>query len=203
MIDAPLISGLVLAGGRGSRMGGVDKGLQPYRGVPLALHALRRLAPQCGRVMLNANRHLDAYEAFGAPVWPDESLEGAPEFAGPLAGLAAGLAHCDTPYLASVPCDSPHFPHDLVERLGAALLAADAEIAIAATLEAGVVRAQPVFCLLRSSLRDSLLKFMAGGERQVERWTARHRRVQVDFEDAGAFANANTPAELARLESAP
>jgi molybdopterin-guanine dinucleotide biosynthesis protein A len=196
MVDKQRITGLVLAGGRGSRMGGVDKGLQPYRGTPLAQHALQRLAPQCGPLLLNANRNLAAYAAFGAPVWPDEPAE----YAGPLAGLATGLAHCETAYLASVPCDSPLFPHDLVERLADALVAADAEIAIAATRESGELRAQPVFCLLQSGLRASLLRFIAGGERQVERWTARHRRVQVEFLEAGAFANANTLAELQQLQ---
>ncbi|HEY4069194.1 MAG TPA: molybdenum cofactor guanylyltransferase MobA [Burkholderiaceae bacterium] len=196
MVDKQRITGLVLAGGRGSRMGGIDKGLQPYGGTPLALHALRRLAPQCGPLLLNANRNLEAYAAFGVPVWPDQPAD----YAGPLAGLAAGLAQCGTPYLASVPCDSPLFPHDLVERLVDALVAADAEIAIAATREAGEWRPQPVFCLLKTSLRDSLVHFIEGGERQVERWTARQRRVQVEFDDAGAFANANTLAELQQLQ---
>ena len=103
MIDPQHITGLVLAGGRGSRMGGVDKGLQLHHGVPLALHALRRLAPQVGPAMLNANRNVEAYAAFGAPVWPDTP----PNYAGPLAGFVAGLSHCHTPYLVTVPCDSP------------------------------------------------------------------------------------------------
>jgi molybdenum cofactor guanylyltransferase len=201
MLDKSLITGLVLAGGRGSRMGGVDKGLQLHRGVPLAQHALRRLAPQCGRVMLSANRHVDAYAAFGVPVWPDDPPQAEPAFAGPLAGLAAGLAHCETTYLASVPCDSPAFPIDLVARLAAALAAADAEIAIAAIRdEAGTLRAQPVFALMKTHLRDDLAHFLAGGERQVGRWTARQRQVQVEFGDAAAFANANTAAELQALQ---
>jgi molybdopterin-guanine dinucleotide biosynthesis protein A len=204
MIDKQLITGLVLAGGRGSRMGGVDKGLQPFQGSALALHALRRLAPQCGGgVMLNANRNLEAYAALGAPVWPDRPADQQADYAGPLAGLAAGLAHCETPYLASVPCDSPLFPRDLVERLAAALAAADAELAIAATRDSiGAVRAQPVFCLLKIELRESLERFIESGERQVERWTARHRRIQVEFDDTGAFANANTLGELQHLQGA-
>ncbi|HMO46534.1 MAG TPA: molybdenum cofactor guanylyltransferase MobA [Rubrivivax sp.] len=186
------ITGVVLAGGRGSRMGGVDKGLQPYRGQPLVQHALQRLAPQVGTLMINANRNLDAYAAFGVPVWPDAL----PDYPGPLAGLATGLAHCDTPYLASVPCDSPHFPADLVARLGAALAERDAEIAMARAVEDGEARAQPVFCLLRAGLLDSLLQFLRSGQRKVDRWTATHRCVLVDFEDAAAFFNANTPADL-------
>ena len=112
------ITGLVLAGGRGSRMGGVDKGLQNYRGMALALHALLRLQPQVGTVMINANRNLGAYEAMGVPVWPDAM----PDYPGPLAGLLTGLERCETPYLVSVPCDTPNFPLDLVARLSAALV---------------------------------------------------------------------------------
>ena len=117
MIAPEDITGLVLAGGRGSRMGGVDKGLQNHHGVPLALHALLRLAPQVGLTMINANRNLAAYESMGVPVWPDALAD----FAGPLAGFLAGLEHCDTPYLVTVPCDSPRFPEDLVARLASAL----------------------------------------------------------------------------------
>jgi molybdopterin-guanine dinucleotide biosynthesis protein A len=113
MIEPSDVTGLVLAGGRGSRMGGVDKGLQNHRGVPLALHALLRLQPQVGALMVNANRNLGAYEAFGAPVWPDP-IDG---FVGPLAGFLAGLERCETPWMVTVPCDSPAFPEQLVERL--------------------------------------------------------------------------------------
>ena len=106
MIDTSQITGLVLAGGRGSRMGGVDKGLQAYRGMPLAMHALLRLGPQVGEMMVNANRNLAAYESLGVPVWPDAL----PDYPGPLAGFLTGLERCTTPFLATVPCDSPHFP---------------------------------------------------------------------------------------------
>ena len=124
MIAREQITGLVLAGGRGSRMGGVDKGLQSYHGVPLALHALLRLAPQVGSAMINANRNLAAYESFGVPVWPDAL----PDFAGPLAGFLAGLEHCETPYLVTLPCDSPLFPEDLVARLAQALEGPDSVV---------------------------------------------------------------------------
>src|SRR3990167_8794866 len=97
------ITGLILAGGRGSRMGGVDKGLQNHLGMPLAMHALLRLGPQVGHLMVNANRNLGAYDAFGVPVWPDAL----PDYPGPLAGFLAGLEHCETPYLVTVPCDTP------------------------------------------------------------------------------------------------
>jgi molybdopterin-guanine dinucleotide biosynthesis protein A len=190
------ITGLVLAGGRGSRMGGVDKGLQKHRGVPLALHALLRLAPQVGEMMINANRNLSAYESMGVPVWPDANTD----YPGPLAGLLAGLERCETPYLASVPCDTPRFPEDLVARLGAALVEHDAEIAMAATHEGGELRTQPVFCLLRATLMESLVAYLHAGERKIDRWTARHRCVPVLFDDAEAFFNANTLDELRRLD---
>ena len=191
------ITGLVLAGGRGSRMGGVDKGLQPHLGRPLALNALQRLAPQVGAMMINANRNLEAYAAMGVAVYPDSSAD----YAGPLAGLLAGLQHCATPWLVSVPCDTPNFPADLVRRLATAL--GDAEIAMAATREGGVLRSQPVFCLLRQSLAADLAAFLDGGERKVDRWTARRRCVTLEFEDADAFFNVNTPAELLQLQPAP
>lgn len=190
------ITGLVLAGGRGSRMGGVDKGLQMHRGVPLALHALHRLQPQVGPLLISANRHRPAYEAMGAPVWSD-SLMG---YAGPLAGLLTGLEHARTDWLVSVPCDTPDFPVDLVDRLAAAALAQDAEIALAATREDGQLRAQPVFCLLRTGLIHSLSAFLQSGERKFGQWAALHRMVKVPFEDASTFFNANTREELDRLQ---
>jgi len=191
-IDPDQITGVILAGGRGSRMGGADKGLQPYRGVPLAMHALLRLAPQVGEVMINANRNLAAYESMGAAVWPDALAD----YPGPLAGFLAGLEHCTTPYLVTVPCDSPHFPEDLVARLARALVEADAEIAMAATLEDGHPQRHPVFCLMQATLLESLVAFVHGGERKIDRWTARHRTVEVMFDEASAFFNANTLQEL-------
>jgi molybdopterin-guanine dinucleotide biosynthesis protein A len=196
LIDTNEITGVVLAGGRGSRMGGVDKGLQPHLGMPLAMHALLRLAPQVGEVMINANRNLGAYESMGAPVWPDAL----PDYPGPLAGFLAGLEHCETPYLASVPCDSPLFPEDLVERLAAALVAADAELAMAATLEDGELRLQPVFCLMRTGVLESLVRFTTSGRRKIDAWTATLRTATATFDDARAFANANTAAELRQLQ---
>jgi molybdenum cofactor guanylyltransferase len=192
------ISGLVLAGGRGSRMGGVDKGLQNYRGMALALHALLRLQPQVGTVMINANRNLGAYEAMGVPVWPDAM----PDYPGPLAGLLTGLERCETPYLVSVPCDTPGFPLDLVAQLSAALVRDDAEIAMAAAPEDGALRTQPVFCLLKADLLGSLVKYLQSGQRKIDRWTAMHRCVVVEFDDPEAFFNANTLAELQQLQQA-
>jgi molybdenum cofactor guanylyltransferase len=149
------ITGLILAGGRATRMGGVDKGLQNHQGVPLAMFTLLRLQPQVGPVMINANRNLGAYEAMGVPVWPDAQAD----YPGPLAGMLAGLEHCETGWLLTVPCDTPNFPDDLVARLARAASEADADIAMAATREDGVVQVQPVFCLLKAGLMESLVAF--------------------------------------------
>ena len=191
------ITGLILCGGRGSRMGGVDKGLQPYQGMPLAMHALMRLAPQVGEMMINANRNLAADESMGVPVWPDLVAD----HPGPLAGWLAGLERCETRYMLTVPCDTPGFPADLVARLSEALAREGAEIAMAATLEDGRVQVQPVFCLVDAMLLESLAAYLKSGERKIDRWTAQHRCATVVFDDADAFFNANTLAELQALEA--
>jgi molybdopterin-guanine dinucleotide biosynthesis protein A len=196
-IDKAQITGMVLAGGRGSRMGGVDKGLQAFRGMPLAMHALFRLQPQVGETMINANRNLSAYESMGVPVWPDALTD----YPGPLAGFLAGLERCETPYLVVVPCDTPLFPEDLVERLGQAFDDdASTEIAVAATREGGELQAQPVFCMMRTTVMESLVRFVTAGQRKIDRWTAQHATRLVEFADAAAFANANTAAELQDLQ---
>jgi molybdopterin-guanine dinucleotide biosynthesis protein A len=168
--------------------------------MPLALHCLLRLQLQVGSAMVNANRNLGAYESMGVPVWPDTQAD----FAGPLAGMLVGLEHCETPWLATVPCDTPNFPLDLVECLAAAAQAEDAEIAMAATREPDeqgqtVVQVQPVFCLLKASLLESLQAFLDSGQRKIDRWTAQHRCATVVFDDSAAFFNANTVEELRRL----
>lgn len=205
MIAPEEITGLILAGGRGSRMGGVDKGLQNLSGMPMALHTLLRLQLQTGQVIINANRNLAAYESFGVPVWPD----GLADYAGPLAGFLTGLERCETPYLVTVPCDTPRFPLDLVPRLAEALERENAEIAMAAAPEQDKngeikVRTQPVFCLLRVELLESLVDFTHKGGRKIDAWTALHKTVVVPFDRSGddplAFSNANTLAELQQLE---
>lgn len=201
MIAREDITGLILAGGRGARMGGADKGLQHFNGLPLALHTLQRLQPQVGRLLVNANRNLPSYEAFGARVCTDAL----PDFAGPLAGFMTGLTHCDTPWLVTVPCDTPLFPLDLVTRLAQAVSARDADIAVARAPESdGALRPQPVFCLMRCTLSDSLGRFLREGGRKIDAWTAQHPAVFVDFDTSGddprAFSNANTLDELHRLE---
>jgi molybdopterin-guanine dinucleotide biosynthesis protein A len=191
------ITGLILAGGRATRMGGVDKGLQSHQGVPLAMFTLLRLQQQVGQVMINANRNLGAYEAMGVPVWPDAQAD----YPGPLAGMLAGLEHCETGWLLTVPCDTPIFPDDLAARLARAAAEADADIAMAATREDGVVQVQPVFCLIKAGLMESLVAFMQSGQRKIDKWTAMHRCVEVVFDDAQAFFNANTVAELHKLQA--
>jgi molybdopterin-guanine dinucleotide biosynthesis protein A len=195
-IVASDITGLVLAGGRGSRMGGVDKGLQVHLGLPLAQHALRRLAPQVGQLMINANRNLSTYESLGAPVWPDD----VPDFPGPLAGMLAGLAHCETTYLTTVPCDTPNFPVDLVARLARGLSDGGGDMATAYTRDGAELFAQPVFCLMKASLRDSLHAFVHSGQRKTGLFARQHRGAEVVFEDAAAFFNVNTLAELEQLQ---
>lgn len=195
------ITGWVLAGGQGSRMGGVDKGLQLFQGQALALTAAKRLTPQVHCVKLNANRHLTDYANWGYEVHAD-SLSG---FAGPLAGMLTGLQHCDTEWLLTVPCDSPFFPLDLAVRLGMAVAADQSLIAVAWAPELNakgdtVCRPQPVFCLIHHSLQTSLLAFLDQGGRKIDAWTAQHPTSRMDFtlpHDARhAFANANTWKDL-------
>jgi molybdopterin-guanine dinucleotide biosynthesis protein A len=183
------ITGLILAGGRGLRLGGVDKGLQPWRGLPLVDHALALLAPQVREVMISANRNEPLYARRGVRVLADA----ADDFPGPLAGILAGLRAAATPWLAVVPCDSPRLPADLVERLAAGLQARPGAVAQRAD-----GRLEPVCCLLSTALADDLAAYLAEGGRKVEGWIARHA-APVPFEragDAAAFANLNTPDDL-------
>lgn len=188
------VTGLVLAGGQGSRMGGVDKGLQPFRGRPMVAHVIERLEPQVGTILVNANRNTDAYGAFGHRVIADE-VQG---FAGPLAGFERGLAHATTPLVQTAPCDSPFLPVDLVARLRAALKAAHADLAVAKTGD----QAHPVFSLMRREVHGSLCEFLASGQRKIDKWYAQLRTVEVPFDDVeAAFLNINTREELANLET--
>ena len=192
------ISGLLLAGGRGTRMGHVDKGLQPFGGSTMAAQVLARLAPQVATLAINANRNLDTYAAFGLPVWPDDT----PGYAGPLAGLEAGLRRCSTPYLLTAPCDSPFLPADLAARLYEGLQAADADLAVAVTEENGLRQPHPVFCLLKTGLAPVLSDYLAAGGRRMDGWYPRIKVAEVLFEDADAFRNINTLDELTRLDTA-
>jgi molybdopterin-guanine dinucleotide biosynthesis protein A len=193
-------------------MGGVDKGLQLFQGQTLAANALGRLRQQVGGapdlIAISANRNPTQYASLGVPVWRD----GVPDYAGPLAGFLTGMRQCEGQYayLLSVPCDSPLFPLDLLSRLGAALIAEQSDIAMAMAVEmqadgSTVLRPQPVFCLMRASLADSLQVFLDGGGRKIGAWTASHKQTKLGFnavgDDARAFANANTLDELHALEN--
>jgi molybdopterin molybdotransferase len=190
------ISGLVLAGGRGTRMGSVDKGLQPFGGSTMVANVLARLRPQVANVAINANQNLDAYAGFGVPVWPDDT----PGFAGPLAGLEAGLRRCATPYLLTAPCDSPFLPADLAARLLAGLQAADADLALAVTEENGLRQPHPVFCLVKADKAEVLSAYLAAGGRRMDGWYPQIKVAEVLFEDADAFRNINTRDELQSLD---
>ncbi len=183
------VTGVVLAGGLGRRMGGVDKGLQLLDGRPMVAHVIDRLSPQVDELVVNANQNLDRYAAFGHRVVPD-SIEG---FAGPLAGLERGLAMASHPLVATVPCDSPFLPEDLIRRLSSALAGGAADLAVARTGD----QPHPVFCLCRRDLHAHLTTFLAEGGRKIDRWYSALRVVEVDFSDeADAFDNLNTPDEL-------
>jgi molybdenum cofactor guanylyltransferase len=195
------LTGLVLAGGRGMRMGGVDKGLQLLRGEALASHVLKRLAPQTGALLISANRNADVYAALGAPFGATVVADTMPGFPGPLAGLLAGLRAAGTPFVLSAPCDSPGLPADLAARLAHALEAQGADIATVTTTDSlGNTSIHPVFALLRTSLADDLSAFLEAGERKVRAWYARHKTAEVAFTDERAFYNINSLQELADLE---
>ncbi len=185
----PLITGVVLAGGQGRRIGYVDKGLQLLRGRPLVAWVLERLMPQVDAIVISANQNLERYAAFGHRVLPD-AVSG---FAGPLAGLERGLEAAAHDLVATAPCDSPFLPTDLVSRLHAALTEAHADLAVARTGD----QVHPVFCLCRRSLHPHLRAYLAGGGRKIDAWYADLAVAEVAFDDdADAFSNINTLAEL-------
>jgi len=188
------ITGVILAGGQGQRMGGRDKGLVPFRGRPLVAWVIAAMTPQVAVLVINANRNLDAYGALGYPVIPD-GLEG---FQGPLAGFATAMAAVSTPWIVTAPCDGPFLAPDLVARLGAALIGEGAEIAVASDGQ----RLQPVYALIPVRLAPSLHAFLAAGERKIDLWYARHRVALADLGDRpGSFANVNTEADAAGLQA--
>ncbi len=187
------ITGLVLAGGRGSRMGSIDKGLQPFRGRPMVAHVLARFTPQVDEVLINANRSLEEYAAFGHRVIAD-AIEG---FAGPLAGLHIGMTHANHPLIATVPCDSPFLPADLIARLSDALRIENADLAVARTFD----QPHPVFCLTKTSLAPHLQAFLESGQRKIDKWYATLQVAEVQFDDEeAAFSNINTVDELKSFE---
>lgn len=187
------ITGVILAGGRARRMGGVDKGLTVLAGQPMLQHVLAALQPQVGRVIINANRNLDAYREFGCDVVSDVIGD----YSGPLAGMASGMKSAATPYIVTVPCDSPLVAGDLVARLYRTLQEHDAQVGVVHDGE----RTHPVFLILRRDLIDSMLAFLDAGERKIDKWFAKHRLAVCDFSDQPeAFSNVNRPQDLEALE---
>ncbi len=212
VFSAASVCAVILAGGRATRMGGVDKGLQLFNGQSLVHIAIDRLLRQVGgapgQIAINANRNQTYYESLGVPVWSDC----VPDYAGPLAGFLTAMQHCESrcDYVLSVPCDSPFFPLDLLARLSATLVQNKADIAMAMAPEwqedgSTLLRPQPVFCLMRTSLADSLRVFIEGGGRKIGAWTASQHQIKLGFDapgdDARAFANANTLEDLHALEN--
>ena len=186
------ITGLVLAGGRGTRMGTLDKGLQDFGGQPMVGHVIARLLPQVGGLVVNANQNVERYRALGHAVFED-SVGG---FAGPLAGLHTGLLHCQTPWLVTAPCDSPFVPLNLVARLLEAQQRTFSDIVVPVTGEGAARQPHPVFCLVRTSLLSHLSAYLDGGGRKVDKWYSTLLVTEVTFDDESAFRNINTLAEL-------
>ena len=192
MVPGSTVTGVILAGGRATRMGGRDKGLIDLQGRPLIAHVIQAVAPQVERLLINANRNLVRYRQFGYAVISDPL----PDHPGPLAGMLAAMQQSDSEYLLTVPCDNPSLPSDLRSRLLSAVQEADAEIACVHDGD----RLHPVFALLRRSLRSPLQAALGQGERAVYRWFERRKLIQVDFSDcAERFANINTAEDLQRI----
>ena len=197
----PSITALILAGGRGMRMGGVDKGLMPLGNAgnfanfgkrAMVEQVIERLQPQVGRILVNANQNTEHYAAFGHPVITDAM----PDFAGPLAGVQAGLLHCQTPLMVTAPCDSPFLPLDLVSRLAHALENNGSDVAIAVTGEGKTHQSHPVFCLLKTTLLPHLSDYLSAGGRKFGHWYSTLQTTEVHFSDEMAFRNINTVEEL-------
>jgi len=197
MILTKDITGLILAGGRAQRMGGIDKGLIPFHGKPLIESAIAKLKSQTQSLIINANRNITKYASYGYPVIMDET----PDFSGPLAGFSVGLKACKTPYLLTSPCDSPLLPSNLAELLAAEMEQGNFDLVYASSKEAdGKVWAQPVFCLMRANLHEPLANFLLKGDLKIDHWFKELHSSTVIFEDPRFFANVNTPEELKSLE---
>ena len=190
-----LISSIILAGGRATRMSGIDKGLVSLLQKPLIAHVIKRLAPQVDEIIINANREIEQYKAFGYPVFQDETSD----FAGPLAGMYLGLKHAQHNYLLTAPCDSPLLPLDLASRLLAGLIQNNADIAIA-TCNGDT---HPVFCLCKKNVLNSLNDYLGNGGRKVSTWQKSQHYIEIDFSDCSdTFLNLNSLKDLTALECA-
>jgi molybdopterin-guanine dinucleotide biosynthesis protein A len=187
------ISAIILAGGRATRMDGVDKGLVNLQGIPLIQHVINRIRPQVDEILINANRETARYQSFGYPVLADELSD----FPGPLAGLSLGLTHAKYEYLLAIPCDSPLLPINLVSGLMAQLINTNADIAVASSHD----KIHPVFCLCKKNVLPSLNHYLAQGERRVSAWQKKQAYTEVVFNDDTAFINLNTLEDVASLEA--
>jgi molybdenum cofactor guanylyltransferase len=188
-VSIPETTALILAGGLGRRIGGLDKGLIEWQGQPLVAHIIERIAPQTDQLIISANRNLDHYLSFGYPVVQDE-LSG---YQGPLAGIHAAMQAVTTQLVLTLPCDSPSPPRDLLARLWRLRRDSSVEIAVAHDGQ----RAQILHALIPTALKEDLREFLDSGRRKTREWYARHSMAYGDFStDADAFANFNTLAEL-------
>jgi molybdopterin-guanine dinucleotide biosynthesis protein A len=195
-IDAKEITALILCGGQAQRMGGQDKGLILLQYKALVAWTIDRCKDQVGSILLNANRNIDKYQTFNWPVISDITLD----YPGPLAGFQVGLTHSKTPYLLIMPCDTPLFPSNLVERLSLAMAQSQADCCYVVTIENDKEQAHPVFCLLKKTTLESLNLFLQTGQRKIDRWFASLTHQKVLFDDPQAFLNINTPEELLQIE---
>jgi molybdenum cofactor guanylyltransferase len=178
-------------------MGGVDKGLITLHNKTLIQRTIEKLSPQVERIMLNANRNLQSYEALGHPVYTD-TYDG---FLGPLAGFHVALTHAISPYVAIVPCDSPFFPDHLIEQLLETLDSSDVDISYAVTYNDQLQKqTHPVFCLMRNNLKDHLSMYLESGHRKIDAWFAQLKCAEVTFLYEKDFMNINTPEDLANSE---
>jgi len=193
------ITAVILAGGEGSRMGGIDKGLLELNGQPLIKHVMARIAPQVAQLIISANRNVERYQSYGYPVITDQMTD-----KGPLAGILSALQHCQSEWLLTIPCDTPRIPTDLVVRLcNAAEQTTQQTLAALYTAHDGE-QLQPLFSMIHRDLATSLQHYLAAGNRKVARWLVQQGCVAVDFADQpDAFANINTPEMLAQCSASP
>ena len=183
------ITGLILAGGLARRMGGTDKGLVVLEGRPMISYIIDALRPQVDSILINANRNISTYEEYGHDVISDE-LEG---FHGPLAGMASGLRHCKTDYIATVPCDGPMLPYNYADILMQAATKANSPISVGFDGN----RLQPVYALIHRDLLNDLNSYLGAGERKIDRWYDKHQFAKADFSSSvEMFTNINTPEDL-------
>jgi len=188
------VTAVILAGGKGRRIDGQDKGLIELTGRPLIEYIIDTITPQTSKILINANRNIERYRQFGHPVITDTLSD----FQGPLAGFAIGMESAKTPYIITLPCDGPFVPDDLISRMVKAIKENDAEIAVAHD----GTRMQPVYALLPVTLLPDLKSFLTSGERKIDRWYTQHDFALADFSDKPeSFLNINTPDDQKQIQA--